>query len=178
MDNHKADGAKLDTARHRERTVPRPFFPHETLEKALPWLHRHAAGLALVEENGIFEEFGVKGLLESYFQGELVMFDEVPLDLWGTPFQKAVWTELGRIPYGQTRSYREVAEAVGRPSAVRAVGAANGANPLPVLLPCHRVIGTNRKLTGYRGGLSIKLALLELEGVDRVEPVGHARFVL
>ncbi|MFD2172283.1 methylated-DNA--[protein]-cysteine S-methyltransferase [Tumebacillus lipolyticus] len=159
-----------------EKGMCRIQFPHEPLESALPWLNRHLSNVRLQEDPAVFEQLGILSLLSAYFAGEPVEFDQVPIDLWGTPFQIDVWTELGRIPYGATRSYRDVAEAIGRPQAVRAVGAANGANPLPLLLPCHRVIGADRKLTGYRGGLNIKLALLELEGVDQVEPVGHARF--
>jgi len=99
----------------------------------------------------------------AYFAGHLREFD-LPLDMQGTPFQKRVWDELLRIPYGETRSYLQVAIAAGAAHAVRAVGAANGANPVPIVVPCHRVIGTNGKLTGYGGGLPLKKRLLELEG--------------
>ena len=101
--------------------------------------------------------------LRAYFAGELRRF-RLPLDLQGTPFQLRVWRELERIPYGETRSYRQIAEAVGAPRAVRAVGAANGANPIPIVVPCHRVIGAGGKLVGYGGGLPLKKRLLELEG--------------
>jgi methylated-DNA-[protein]-cysteine S-methyltransferase len=101
--------------------------------------------------------------LIAYFAGELRVFD-LPLDMQGTAFQKRVWDALLRIPYGETRSYMQVALAVGAANAVRAVGAANGANPVPIVVPCHRVIGTNGKLTGYGGGLPLKKRLLELEG--------------
>jgi methylated-DNA-[protein]-cysteine S-methyltransferase len=101
--------------------------------------------------------------LRSYFAGDLRHFD-LPLDMHGTPFQKRVWEELLRIPYGETRSYMQVAVAAGAPHAVRAVGAANGANPVPIVVPCHRVIGSSGKLTGYGGGLPLKKRLLELEG--------------
>ena len=87
------------------------------------------------------------------------------MDLRGTEFQLRVWRELERIPYGETRSYRQVASAIGPPDAVRAVGAANGANPIPIVVPCHRVIGASGKLVGYGGGLELKRRLLELEGV-------------
>jgi O-6-methylguanine DNA methyltransferase len=89
----------------------------------------------------------------------------VPVDLRGTPFQRRVWRALLDIPYGETRSYAEVAAAIGRPSAVRAVGFANGANPVPLIVPCHRVVGSDGTLTGYGGGLPLKQRLLELEGV-------------
>jgi O-6-methylguanine DNA methyltransferase len=108
--------------------------------------------------------------LRAYFAGQLRRFD-LPLDMQGTPFQLRVWHELERIPYGETRSYRQIAEAVGAPRAVRAVGAANGANPIPIVVPCHRVIGANGKLVGYGGGLPLKKRLLELEG-SRALPLG------
>jgi len=101
--------------------------------------------------------------LESYFAGRLRRF-EVPLDMQGTPFQMRVWRELEGIPFGETRSYRQVAAAIGAENAVRAVGAANGANPVPIVVPCHRVIGSSGKLVGYGGGLELKKRLLELEG--------------
>ena len=101
--------------------------------------------------------------LRAYFAGRLREF-QLPLDLAGTEFQVLVWRELLTIPYGETRSYSAVAQAIGRPAAVRAVGAANGANPIPIVVPCHRVIGADRKLVGYGGGLPLKKRLLELEG--------------
>jgi O-6-methylguanine DNA methyltransferase len=101
--------------------------------------------------------------LEAYFRGELREF-QLPLDIVGTDFQKRVWRELQTIPYGQTRSYSEIAEAIGSPQAVRAVGAANGANPIAIVVPCHRVIGASGKLVGYGGGLPLKKRLLALEG--------------
>ena len=82
----------------------------------------------------------------------------------GTEFQIDVWRQLGNIPYGETRSYAQIADVIGRPKAVRAVGAANGSNPLAIIVPCHRVIGSSGKLTGYGGGLPMKKRLLELEG--------------
>jgi methylated-DNA-[protein]-cysteine S-methyltransferase len=101
--------------------------------------------------------------LEAYFAGRLRRFD-LKLDLQGTPFQKRVWRELEGIPYGETRSYSQIADAIGSPKAVRAVGAANGANPIPIVIPCHRVIGAGGKLVGYGGGLPLKKRLLTLEG--------------
>ena len=101
--------------------------------------------------------------LQAYFDGELEEFD-LQLAPKGTPFQKRVWRELTRIPYGTTISYLELAERIGNPKAVRACGTANGANPLPIVIPCHRVIGADGSLTGYAGGLEIKEALLTLEG--------------
>jgi methylated-DNA-[protein]-cysteine S-methyltransferase len=100
--------------------------------------------------------------LNAYFAGELIDFD-VELDLRGTEFQQRVWKALLTIPYGETRPYGEIAEQIGAPGAARAVGLANGHNPIAIIVPCHRVIGANGHLTGYGGGLSRKQALLELE---------------
>lgn len=100
--------------------------------------------------------------LRAYFAGELSAFD-LPLDARGTDFQKSVWAELSRIPFGETRSYADLARAIGRPVAVRAVGAANGRNPISIVVPCHRVIGSNGALTGFAGGLEAKQTLLTLE---------------
>lgn len=104
--------------------------------------------------------------LNAYLDGTLRTFS-VPLDLRGTPFQLKVWNALLAIPYGEVRSYGEIARAIGRPSAVRAVGAANGANPVAIVVPCHRVIGSSGKLVGYGGGLDIKERLLRLERGER-----------
>lgn len=101
--------------------------------------------------------------LQRYFAGEVVHFS-CPLDLRGTPFQLSVWQALQEIPYGETSSYGEIARTIGRPAASRAVGAANGANPVAIIVPCHRVIGSNKTLTGYGGGLPTKAWLLSLEG--------------
>ena len=100
--------------------------------------------------------------LDAYFAGELREFD-LPLAPQGTPFQRAVWQALQTIPYGRTLTYAQLAQQLGKPKAVRAVGAANGRNPLPIIIPCHRVIGADGSLTGYGGGLLIKEALLSLE---------------
>ena len=100
--------------------------------------------------------------LEEYFAGERTAFD-LPLHPIGTPFQVAVWWALAKIPYGSTISYGELAQRIGQPLAVRAVGAANGRNPLPIVLPCHRVIGANGSLTGFGGGLPTKRFLLAME---------------
>ncbi|WP_156680826.1 methylated-DNA--[protein]-cysteine S-methyltransferase [Sphingomonas profundi] len=101
--------------------------------------------------------------LAAYFAGERRAF-AVPLDFRGTAFQKQVWSALLAIPFGETRSYAQIARAVGRPAAVRAVGAANGRNPISIIAPCHRVIGADGRLTGFAGGLSAKAHLLGLEG--------------
>ena len=100
--------------------------------------------------------------LEAYFAGELDRF-ELPLSPHGTAFQRRVWDQVAAIPYGATTTYGAIAAAIGRPSACRAVGAANGRNPLPIVVPCHRVLGSEGALTGYGGGLERKRALLDLE---------------
>jgi methylated-DNA-[protein]-cysteine S-methyltransferase len=104
----------------------------------------------------------VASQLREYFAGSRRQFD-LPLAFSGTPFQQSVWKELLAIPYGRTRSYQEIANAIGKPAATRAVGAANGANPIPIVVPCHRVIGANGSLTGFGGGLDVKRRLLALE---------------
>ncbi len=114
--------------------------------------------------------------LDGYFQGTRTSFD-LPLDLGGTPFQQVVWRALAEIPYAETRTYAEQAVRVGRPTAVRAVGAANGRNPLSIVLPCHRVVGSDGSLTGFAGGLGVKRALLEHERaiIGRSERAGAGR---
>jgi methylated-DNA-[protein]-cysteine S-methyltransferase len=105
---------------------------------------------------------GVRAQLEEYFAGERSAFD-IKLHLDGTAFQRTVWHALTEIPYGETISYGELAKRIGRPDRARAVGTANGQNPIAVIVPCHRVIGANGKLVGYGGGLDNKRRLLELE---------------
>lgn len=107
--------------------------------------------------------------LEEYFAGRRREFT-VPVAPEGTEFQLAVWAGLTRIPYGTTWSYAQLAQAIGRPQAVRAVGAANGANPIGIIIPCHRVIGSDGSLTGFGGGLPLKRRLLELEGALPASP--------
>ncbi|MGH4029149.1 methylated-DNA--[protein]-cysteine S-methyltransferase [Actinomycetota bacterium Odt1-20B] len=111
--------------------------------------------------------------LEAYFAGELTHFD-LELRLDGTPFQRSVWRLLQQIPYGETRTYGELAEALGKPGASRAVGLANGKNPIGVIVPCHRVVGANGSLTGYGGGLDRKQRLLEFEGGAAAAPAPEA----
>lgn len=101
--------------------------------------------------------------LEEYFAGRRTAFS-VPLCIAGTPFQMRVWEALQTIPYGQVRSYGQIARQIGRERAFRAVGMANHANPLPIFVPCHRVVGADGRLTGYAGGLEVKRFLLEMEG--------------
>jgi methylated-DNA-[protein]-cysteine S-methyltransferase len=105
--------------------------------------------------------------INSYFAGELTAIDTLPVQTAGTPFQREVWYALRRIPCGTTVSYGKLAEQIGRPSAVRAVGLANGSNPIGVVVPCHRVIGANGSLTGYGGGMERKRWLLQHEGNEK-----------
>ena len=101
--------------------------------------------------------------LKAYFARQLKKFS-VPLDWHGTAFQESVWQALTAIPYGETVSYADIARAIGRPQSARPTGGAVGRNPIPIIVPCHRVIGSDHTLTGFTGGLNIKVALLELEG--------------
>jgi methylated-DNA-[protein]-cysteine S-methyltransferase len=105
----------------------------------------------------------VTAQLRAYFDGELRRFDVAPAPV-GTPFQLKVWEALRTIPYGELISYKALAEAIGNPKAVRAVGAANGRNPIPIIVPCHRCIGSDGSLVGFGGGLETKKRLIELEG--------------
>ncbi|MGH9567531.1 MAG: methylated-DNA--[protein]-cysteine S-methyltransferase [Candidatus Angelobacter sp.] len=106
---------------------------------------------------------GLSDAMKRYFAGDLSVIDKLPVKTAGTPFQREVWKALRRIPCGKTLSYGELAKKIGRPSAVRAVGLANGSNPIGVVVPCHRVIGANGSLTGYGGGLERKRWLLDHE---------------
>jgi methylated-DNA-[protein]-cysteine S-methyltransferase len=127
---------------------------------------------ASIRDDGALAE--AAGEIDEYFAGARRAFT-VPLVLRGTVFQRRVWEELCRIPYGETISYGELARRIGRPSAVRAVGLANGANPLAIVVPCHRVIGADGTLTGYGGGLPTKRQLLALEGVRLGSNSGQTR---
>ncbi len=138
-------------------------LPNDALDTFDQWMTKHTPHGRLVHDEPRLARYG-RQLME-YFAGTRREFT-FPLDLRGTPFQIAVWRALLQIPYGETRSYSEIATTIGRVAAVRAVGAANGANPIPLVIPCHRVIGKNGTLTGYRGGLDVKAELLRLEGVQ------------
>jgi methylated-DNA-[protein]-cysteine S-methyltransferase len=113
-----------------------------------------------VENKELFRE--ATRQLEAYFSGKLESFD-LKLAPEGTEFQKSVWKALCKIPYGETRTYKDIAASVGKPKAYRAVGLANNRNPIAIIVPCHRVIGSNGKLTGYASGLDVKAFLLKLE---------------
>ena len=124
---------------------------------------QHQPGPNWIRDAGPFGE--VRRQLEAYFAGELTEFD-IPLAMHGTPFERRVWSALRRIAYGTTVSYRDIAHRIGKATACRAVGMANGRNPIPIIVPCHRVIGADGSLTGYGGGLETKKWLLELEGIE------------
>ena len=126
------------------------------------WFDRHYGGPAAPGWNPALRR--ATSQLEQFLAGERRDFD-LELDLRGTPFQIGVWNQLRSIPFGETRSYAQVAAGIGRPGSSRAVGTATGRNPIPVVVPCHRVIGSNGRLVGYAGGLELKRRLLELEGV-------------
>jgi methylated-DNA-[protein]-cysteine S-methyltransferase len=119
---------------------------------------------------------GLSDIIRRYFAGEVNAIDTLPVQTAGTPFQREVWRALREIPAGTTTSYAQLAERIGRPSAVRAVGLANGSNPIGVVVPCHRVIGSNGSLTGYGGGMERKRWLLEHEGVQLNTPQGSGLF--
>ncbi|PZD95747.1 [Fe-S]-binding protein [Paenibacillus sambharensis] len=139
----------------------------ERLEQMEAWLSKQWPGSGAAMANTaagpskLLDE--AQRQLHDYFEGRLRSFD-LPLELRGTSFQKAVWGELARIPYGEVRSYKQVAEQLGKPLAVRAVGGANNRNPVPLIVPCHRVIGANGSMVGFGGGVEIKTYLLGLEG--------------
>ncbi|KAF6655860.1 methylated-DNA--[protein]-cysteine S-methyltransferase [Paenibacillus polymyxa] len=133
---------------------------NQPVEELLTWAGSRFPGSPLVEEVTILQPYA-KELIE-YLQGERTRFT-FPFDFQGTAFQMAVWNALCNIPYGETQSYSDIANAIQKPNSVRAVGTAIGANPILVTIPCHRVIGKNGALTGYRGGLDMKVKLLQLE---------------
>ena len=116
-----------------------------------------------IEETELIKECFLQ--LKEYFEGNRKSFD-LPIDAKGTEFQKKVWDELLKIPYGETKSYKEIALAIGNEKACRAIGMANNKNPIPIIIPCHRVIGSNGKLVGYAGGINVKEKLLNIEKID------------
>jgi O-6-methylguanine DNA methyltransferase len=136
-------------------------FAREGADAAAAWARRWYPGARIASHDPWLDALAVE--LDAYFAGRLHVFT-VRLDLRGTPFQLEVWRALLDLGYGATRAYSELAAAIGHPRAVRAVGAANGANPIPIVVPCHRLIGKGGGLVNYGGGLEIKRRLLELEG--------------
>lgn len=137
-------------------------LPGESRASLEAWAVQRVGSEPLEENLAALSEAVIQ--LREYFSRLRREFD-LPLDLRGTPFQRRVWEELRRIPYGQTVAYGELAHRVGRPGAARAVGQAVGANPVPIIVPCHRVVGADGSLVGYGGGIEIKAALLRLEGI-------------
>lgn len=136
---------------------------NDSIEALADWARARLPGAGLVRDDGRLAPYAAE--LADYLRGRKERF-EAPLDLRGTAFQLEVWKALAGIPYGETRSYSDIAEQIRRPAAVRAVGAAIGANPVLITVPCHRVVGKNGALTGYRGGLEMKTRLLRLERAD------------
>jgi O-6-methylguanine DNA methyltransferase len=136
-------------------------LPHSNGRGMRDWTQRYALDCRCVDEIGPNRD-AIEQILE-YLASDRTHFD-VPLDLRGTPFQRAVWDVLLKIPYGERCSYAEVACAIGRPTAQRAVGSANGANPISLVVPCHRVIAADGSLGGYGGGQDLKARLLAMEG--------------
>jgi methylated-DNA-[protein]-cysteine S-methyltransferase len=138
----------------------------DALDRLQPWALRHigqqAADIRLVDKTShpLLKEADRQ--LKLYFSGELQQF-ELPIQMHGTPFQQKVWEALQQIPYGETRTYKDIAVMLGQPGAMRAVGGANNRNPVSIIVPCHRVIGASGQMVGYGGGLPIKIALLDLE---------------
>lgn len=153
-------GLMLAAASH-EALYLLEFMDQRSLRTRLLTLRRRAVATLLPGETPLHA--ALESQLDGYFQGQRLQFS-LPLAPQGTPFQREVWTALGDIPAGETRSYSEVAEIIDRPDSVRAVARANGANPLAIVIPCHRVIGSDGRLTGYGGGLWRKRRLLEWEG--------------
>ncbi len=117
-----------------------------------------------VELEPVADSGGFVSRLRAYWAGDLDALDGIPVDSGGTPFQQRVWSTLRRIPTGETRSYAWLAREIGRPGSARAVGRANGSNPVAIVVPCHRVVGSDGSLTGYAGGIESKRFLLEHEG--------------
>jgi O-6-methylguanine DNA methyltransferase len=129
------------------------------------WLERVVQPQALIKQRSKVTDHALVEI-RSYLSAELRTFI-TPLDPYGTPFQRQVWAEVASIAYGETTTYAAIAARIGRPHAARAIGAANAANPLPLFVPCHRVLGTDGRLRGYGGGLQVKAALLALESSVR-----------
>ena len=133
---------------------------NKSFEELSIWAKKHFSGSSLIEDPEKLHPYTIQ--LIEFLEGKRKTFT-VPFDYNGTAFQLAVWQALCEIPYGETKSYSDIAKFINKPNAVRAVGAAIGANPILITVPCHRVVGKNGSLTGYRGGLEMKTQLLELE---------------
>jgi O-6-methylguanine DNA methyltransferase len=145
-----------------ERGLVGLLLPHPRLRQLLA---TQFSNDSLTEDAAFFADLAIR--LQSYARGDAVTFHDVVLDLRGTPFQLAVWQATRAIPRGQTRSYKQIAGSVGRPGASRAVGAAMAANPVAIIIPCHRVVGADGSLRGFGGGLPLKERLLAMERGQR-----------
>jgi len=143
-----------------EKGVCKIALPNEEENLCIHWLKQRFPQYSIIENPA--KNLDVVQQLQEYFAGKRKKFD-VKLHLAGTPFEKKVWKALTEIPYGKTASYAEIASKIGKPTAFRAVGNANGKNPIPIIIPCHRVINSSGELGGYGGGLDLKRRLLELE---------------
>ncbi len=143
-----------------ERGLCRLLPPGHGLDELHTWTARHRPGVVLEFDSTVAGE--IQPLLDGFFDGRPPR-STPPLDLIGTPFQRAVWQAVCQVPYGETRSYAEIARQVGRPAAWRAVGAANAINPVCLIIPCHRIIGADGTLKGYAGGILSRTLLLEIE---------------
>jgi methylated-DNA-[protein]-cysteine S-methyltransferase len=156
-----------------DKGLCRVLWPNESLDVLHKWVNKMIPDSHLIESQEKLRLYIHQ--ISDYLKGNRTAFT-LPLDMRGTNFRAQVWRALQQIPHGQTRSYADIAEAINNPKAVRAVGTANGANPIPIVVPCHRVIGKNRELTGFGGGLENKKRLLHLEGYDDYINKGHARY--
>lgn len=157
-------GEMLVVADHDGSLLAIDWVDHETRMRRLLRLHYGKDGCSL--EPGRCPD-NLRGAIDSYFAGELTAIDALPVRTGGTSFQREVWRALREIPCGTTISYAQLAGRIGRPAAVRAVGLANGSNPIGIVVPCHRVIGANGSLTGYGGGVERKRWLLQHEASGR-----------
>ena len=144
-----------------EKGVCKISIPGQTKKDFLAWLEKHADGGTITESKRKHKT--VVDQLNRYFTRRLVKFN-VRLDVIGTEFQRNVWKELKKVRYGTSISYRDLAQRVGKPKAAQSVGRANGANPLPIIIPCHRIVGSDARLVGYAAGIKTKEFLLRLEG--------------
>ena len=157
-----AIGEMILVADHNGNLRAIDWADHETRMRRLLRLHYGKDGFSL---EPTVNPSGLSDAIRRYFAGDVNAIDLLPVETAGTPFQREVWRALRDIPVGTTSSYAQLAERIGRPTAVRAVGLANGSNPVGIVVPCHRVIGANGSLTGYGGGMERKRWLLEHEGV-------------
>lgn len=139
----------------------------ETLNELIEWATKRFTNVELVENNHTLEPY--MNEIKEFLEGNRQHFS-IPMDFHGTPFQLAVWNALFEIPFGETKTYAEIASKIHNPKAVRAVGSAIGKNPLLIIIPCHRVIGKNGTLTGYRGGFEMKKMLLRIESHQKSNP--------